>query len=272
MGHLPNRVRRRNPTHVSAPRAVRRLKANPTIVAPIGRSARRIVAPPHPPGATAGLSGSARVLHAAGFSHCWRRPGQPASGLRKLGRCGAVCQLAAQRPAHGAQDRSTTEDGAYYLNGATSDAALLAVDREADWRWAIATRTNGTRRRTTRTTASRATTSTIRRATTAMPSNDLLNRRPRQQRELLPERLHARQPVLDDGGGRFRELEEPLRYVRPGRERQGVERDGGLRRVVAWVAWRPLDLLLHSLAASPRIRQLPDDRGQRHWVPRGKRS
>ena len=37
----------------------------------------------------------------------------------------------------GAQDLSTTEDGAYYLNGAASDAELLAVSREADWKWAI---------------------------------------------------------------------------------------------------------------------------------------
>jgi len=37
----------------------------------------------------------------------------------------------------GAQDASTTEDGAYYLNGATTDAALLAVTRKAGWTWAI---------------------------------------------------------------------------------------------------------------------------------------
>ena len=37
------------------------------------------------------------------------------------------------------QGLSTTEDGAYYLNGATSNAALLAVSREVDWRWAIPT-------------------------------------------------------------------------------------------------------------------------------------
>jgi len=37
----------------------------------------------------------------------------------------------------GAQSLSTTEDGAYFLNGATSDAALLTVDRESDWKWAI---------------------------------------------------------------------------------------------------------------------------------------
>jgi formylglycine-generating enzyme required for sulfatase activity len=37
----------------------------------------------------------------------------------------------------GDQGPTTTEDGAYFLNGATSDAALLAVTREADWRWAI---------------------------------------------------------------------------------------------------------------------------------------
>ncbi len=37
----------------------------------------------------------------------------------------------------GAQGLSTTEDGSYYLNGATSNAALLAVTREADATWVI---------------------------------------------------------------------------------------------------------------------------------------
>jgi formylglycine-generating enzyme required for sulfatase activity len=37
----------------------------------------------------------------------------------------------------GTQDTSTTEDGSYYLNGATSNAALLAVNRESDWKWAV---------------------------------------------------------------------------------------------------------------------------------------
>jgi hypothetical protein len=39
----------------------------------------------------------------------------------------------------GVQDPSTTEDGAYFLNGATSDMRLLAVSREADWKWALPT-------------------------------------------------------------------------------------------------------------------------------------
>ena len=39
----------------------------------------------------------------------------------------------------GAQDPTTTEDGAYFLNGATSDAELLAVSRKPDWKWAIPT-------------------------------------------------------------------------------------------------------------------------------------
>jgi len=39
----------------------------------------------------------------------------------------------------GAQGESTTEDGAYYLNGAITQADLLAVSREADWEWAIPT-------------------------------------------------------------------------------------------------------------------------------------
>jgi sulfatase modifying factor 1 len=37
----------------------------------------------------------------------------------------------------GAQGLSTTEDGAYYLNGATTNAALLAVNRKSNWKWAI---------------------------------------------------------------------------------------------------------------------------------------
>jgi len=36
-----------------------------------------------------------------------------------------------------AQDAGLTEDGAYDLDGATSDSALLAISREADWKWAI---------------------------------------------------------------------------------------------------------------------------------------
>ncbi len=39
----------------------------------------------------------------------------------------------------GAQDLSTTEDGAYYLNGATSDADLLAVNRKSGSKWALPT-------------------------------------------------------------------------------------------------------------------------------------
>ena len=37
----------------------------------------------------------------------------------------------------GPQGLTTTEDGAYFLNGAMSDTALVAVSREADWKWAI---------------------------------------------------------------------------------------------------------------------------------------
>ena len=39
----------------------------------------------------------------------------------------------------GAQDLTTTEDGAYFLDGAISREALLAVSRKADWKWAIPT-------------------------------------------------------------------------------------------------------------------------------------
>ena len=39
----------------------------------------------------------------------------------------------------GMQNDSTTEDGAYDLNGATSHWPLMAIGREADWKWAIPT-------------------------------------------------------------------------------------------------------------------------------------
>ena len=39
----------------------------------------------------------------------------------------------------GVQDNSTTEDGAYSLNGATSDSALMAITRESDARYFIPT-------------------------------------------------------------------------------------------------------------------------------------
>ena len=37
----------------------------------------------------------------------------------------------------GAQNASTTEDGAYFVNGATTNAALSAVTRKAGWTWAV---------------------------------------------------------------------------------------------------------------------------------------
>ncbi|KKL16007.1 hypothetical protein LCGC14_2499890, partial [marine sediment metagenome] len=39
----------------------------------------------------------------------------------------------------GPQDLTTTEDGAYHLDGATSNPDLLAVSREGDWKWAVPT-------------------------------------------------------------------------------------------------------------------------------------
>lgn len=41
------------------------------------------------------------------------------------------------QPNSGAQDFATTEDGSYYLNGATSDAQLLAVTRKPSATWVI---------------------------------------------------------------------------------------------------------------------------------------
>jgi len=43
------------------------------------------------------------------------------------------------QPTEVPQNDASTEEGAYFLNGATSAAALLDVTREAGWRWAIPT-------------------------------------------------------------------------------------------------------------------------------------
>ena len=37
----------------------------------------------------------------------------------------------------GAQDLSTTEDGAYLISGATADAALMSVTRKSNWTWSL---------------------------------------------------------------------------------------------------------------------------------------
>ncbi len=37
----------------------------------------------------------------------------------------------------GPQDSTTTEDGAYFLNGVTSNEDLLVVNRKSNWKWAI---------------------------------------------------------------------------------------------------------------------------------------
>jgi len=52
----------------------------------------------------------------------------------------------------GAQSASTTENGAYALNGATTDAALLVVTRGRTGSGPSPARMSGTRRRITRTT------------------------------------------------------------------------------------------------------------------------
>jgi len=41
------------------------------------------------------------------------------------------------QPTTGVQDTTTTEDGAYALNGAVTRQALQAVGRQADWKWGI---------------------------------------------------------------------------------------------------------------------------------------
>ena len=184
-----------------------------------------------------------------------RRLGQPAGELRVLGRRGAVRQLAAQRPADRAAG-SLDHRGRGVLPQRRDEpsAALMAVDREADWKWAIPSEDEWYKAAYHKNDGDTGNYFDYPTSNDSVPSNDLIDPDPGNNANFYQRRLHDRQPVLHDGGRRVRELGQPLRHVRPGRQRLGVERDGGLRRFVAWVAWRQLGQRYSNyLAASYRV-------------------
>src|SRR5262249_21188822 len=65
-------------------------------------------------------------------------PDHPIAGVN-LGKAARVANLLHNGPPTGAGDATTTEDGAYTLNGATSSSALMAVTRTANAKWFIPT-------------------------------------------------------------------------------------------------------------------------------------
>ena len=111
------------------------------------------------------------------------QPGRQLPDLRcLLGRCGAVLQLAAKRPAYGAEGRGTTETGAYTLSGDTTD--LMTIPAIPGRPTSFPRRTNGTRRRTTRAASDTAGYWTYPTRSNTAPSNTLVRDR-HEQRQLL---------------------------------------------------------------------------------------
>ena len=126
----------------------------------------------------------------------------------------------------GAQDLATTEDGAYYLNGATSDAAPTGRQPQGglevgdDQRGRVVQGGVLQERRRRRGDYWDYPTSS-----NTAPGRDMADVSG-QQRQLLhgTVRTPSTRHVLHDGGGRVPELRQPVRHVRPGRQRVGVER------------------------------------------------
>ena len=81
------------------------------------------------------------------------RPREPSGELCVVGRCGAVHQLAAQRPADGGRAWRPPRTGRTTSTARRASAALMAVTAARTRSTGFPPRTNGTRRPTTRTTA-----------------------------------------------------------------------------------------------------------------------
>ena len=165
-----------------------------------------------------------------------RRLGQPAGELRELLGRGPVCQLAPQRPADGAAGSGNHRGRRVHQHRQSSHRLRATPARDSS----SPPRTSGTRRPITiRTPAWPPVTSTIRRGRTRCRETISPKHQPGQQRELRHQRdqLCDWQPVLSHGCRRIRVVRQPLRHVRPRRQRVGVERNG-CDQFVAWSAWR----------------------------------
>ena len=125
----------------------------------------------------------------------------------------------------GAQGTGTTEDGAYFISGATTAEALMQVVREPDATWVIPSEDEWYKAAYHKNDGVTGNYYNYPTSSNSVPDNDLGLPRPRQQRNVLcqPRGLHHRRSLVAYAGRCPRELREPLRHVRPGRQRVRVE-------------------------------------------------
>ena len=116
-----------------------------------------------------------------------------------LGRRGTVRELAAQRSATGNGD---TENGAYYLNGGDHRRTLMAVTRNADAKYWIPTENEWYKAAYHKNDGVTGNYCDYPTSSDSVPSNDLIDPDPGNNANFYQRRLHDRQSVLDDRGGR----------------------------------------------------------------------
>ena len=155
-----------------------------------------------------------------------RNPNYPVNDVT-WGDAARFCNWLTNNQPTGAEVNGTTETGSYTLNGATSDAALLAVTRNANADYVIPTENEWYK------------------AAYYNPTNSSYYLYPTQSNSQPSNVLSAtetnnalhRPDELPDGGRRFCRFFQPIRHIRSRRRRNSVERVG-LRRFESRVSGR----------------------------------
>jgi len=109
----------------------------------------------------------------------------------------------------GMQDLTTTEDGAYYLNGATSNSALMAVNREADWKWAITNEDEWYKAAYHKNDGATGNYFQYPTSSASRPSNDLINPDPGNNANFVQNDMTIDSPYFRTEGGEFENSASP---------------------------------------------------------------
>lgn len=109
----------------------------------------------------------------------------------------------------GAQGDGTTEDGAYDLNGATSDAELMAITRESDATWFIPTENEWYKPAYHKNDGATANYWDYPTGTDAVPSNDLIDPDPGNNANFYQDGYTIGSPYWTTGVGEFENSESP---------------------------------------------------------------
>ena len=156
-----------------------------------------------------------------------------------MGRLGRFANWLQNGQPTGLQSLSTTENGAYYLNGATTDAALLAVTRKASATWVMTSEDEWYKAAYYKGGSTNAGYWDYPTSSNTPPGRDMSDASGNNANYYdtsLPHRLGQ----LHHGRGRVPDVGQPLWHVRSGRQRVGVERGGGIyggRLLGSWRAW-----------------------------------